>query len=170
MPILTPQKRTQIWISSIYQEGWTTYTNNSFHKTQVGRVMNEVCNRKWISSGVIEKKNVWLVLQAKMSDKLCVLAPTWETILSTNEIVQKFFSNVCQDHWTRSNLKRNLQEPPLSGMMNSIKHNNPSDETKANWTFILNLGFLPLPGEMKCWRKRRFSSTINLKCDIVHNI
>lgn len=67
-----------------------------------------------------------------MTDKLCVLAPTSETILSTNEIVQKFISSVCQDHWTRANLKRNLQEPPLSGMMNSNKHDNPSARTQAN--------------------------------------
>lgn len=57
-----------------------------------------------------------------MTDKLCVLAPTWETVLSTNETVQKIFSSVCQDHWTRASLKRNQQEPPLSGTMNSIQH------------------------------------------------
>lgn len=38
--------------------------------------MNEIWKRKKISSGTIEEWNVHLLLQAKMTDKLCVCAPT----------------------------------------------------------------------------------------------
>lgn len=64
------------------------------------------------------KKNAYLV--AKMADKLCLLSPTWATVSSTNEIVQKMFSSICQDHWMKASLKKNFKEPPLSGLMNSI--------------------------------------------------
>lgn len=107
--------------------------------------MNEIWNRKIISSGVIEKKNVQL---GKMTDKLCVLAPTWETVLSINETVQKIFSSVCQGHWTRASLKRIQQEPPLSGMMNSIQHETiqvlglrQTEHSSWSWEEQLSKGF-----------------------------